>query len=170
LEEENAKLKKLLAEQMLDAAAIRELLSMVGPAAKRAAVAHLQAVMRLSERRAGSIVGADRKMIRYGSSRPPDTALRGRLRDLVNERAPFRLPPTVRRAAAAGRAVGDQPDLPAFSGGRARRPQAAGPSQGRGDPGPDLGGGQAQRTLVAGLRPRPVRQRRRFRIPTSSIM
>ena len=38
---------------------------MVGPAAKRAAVAHLQAVMSLSERRACSIVEADRKMIRY---------------------------------------------------------------------------------------------------------
>jgi putative transposase len=62
---------------------------MVGPAAKRAAVAHLQAVMSLSERRACSIVGADRKMIRYGSSRPPDTALRGRLRDLANERRRF---------------------------------------------------------------------------------
>ena len=52
LEDENAKLKKLLAEQMLDAAALRELLSkMVGPAAKRAAVADLQEVMSLSERR-----------------------------------------------------------------------------------------------------------------------
>ncbi|WP_155258307.1 IS3 family transposase [Bradyrhizobium japonicum] len=91
LEEENAKLKKLLAEQMLDAAALRELLSkpMVGPAAKRAAVAHLQAVMSLSERRACSIVGADRKMIRYRSSRPPDAVLRGRLRDLANERRRF---------------------------------------------------------------------------------
>lgn len=59
---------------------------MVGPAAKRAAVAHLQAVMSPSERRARSIVGADRKIIRYGSSRPPGTALRGRLRDLANER------------------------------------------------------------------------------------
>jgi transposase InsO family protein len=62
---------------------------MVGPAAKRAAVAHLQAVMSLSERRACSIVGADRKMIRYRSSRPPDAALRGRLRDLANERRRF---------------------------------------------------------------------------------
>jgi putative transposase len=43
-EEENAKLKKLLAGQMLDAAALRELLvKMVGPAAKRKGVAHLQA-------------------------------------------------------------------------------------------------------------------------------
>ncbi|WP_404654332.1 IS3 family transposase [Bradyrhizobium sp. USDA 336] len=91
LEEENAKLKKLLAEQMLDTAALRELLfkKMVGPAAKRAAVAHLQAVMSLSERRACSIVGADRKMIRYRSSRPPEAALRGRLRDLANQRRRF---------------------------------------------------------------------------------
>jgi len=65
LEDENAKLKKLLAEQMLDAAALRELLAkkMVGPAAKREGVAHLQAAMGLSERRACSIVGADRKMV-----------------------------------------------------------------------------------------------------------
>ncbi|WP_430641281.1 IS3 family transposase, partial [Bradyrhizobium daqingense] len=91
LEEENGKLKKLLAEQMLDAAALRELLSkkLVGPAAKRAAIAHLQAVMSLSERRACSIVGADRKMIRYRSSRPPEAVLRGRLRDLANERRRF---------------------------------------------------------------------------------
>ncbi len=62
---------------------------MVGPAAKRAAIAHLQAVMSLSERRACWIVGADRKMIRYRSSRPPDAVLRGRLRDLANERRRF---------------------------------------------------------------------------------
>ncbi|HEY6521356.1 MAG TPA: IS3 family transposase [Roseiarcus sp.] len=91
LEEENAKLKKLLAEQMLDAAALRELLfkKMVGPAVKREGVAHLQAVMGLSERRACSIVNADRKMIRYRSCRPPDTELRTHLRDLAHERKRF---------------------------------------------------------------------------------
>ncbi|NEW90003.1 IS3 family transposase [Rhodopseudomonas sp. WA056] len=91
LEDENAKLKKLLAEQMLDAAALRELLfkKMVGPAAKREAVVHLQTVMDLSERRACQIVGADRKMVRYRSQRPPDTELRARLRDLANERRRF---------------------------------------------------------------------------------
>ncbi|AVO43654.1 IS3 family transposase [Phreatobacter cathodiphilus] len=91
LEDENAKLKKLLAEQMLDAAALRELLGkkMVGPAAKREAVAHLRAVMGLSERRACSIVDADRKMVRYRSCRPPDLALRTQLRDLANERRRF---------------------------------------------------------------------------------
>ena len=56
---------------------------------KRAAVAHLQAQMGLSERRACRIVGADRKMIRYRSVRPPETELRQRLRDLANERRRF---------------------------------------------------------------------------------
>ena len=62
---------------------------MVGPAAKREAVAHLQAALGLSERRACSIASADRKMIRYRSRRPPETELRGRLRDLANERRRF---------------------------------------------------------------------------------
>ena len=132
---------------------------MVGPAAKRAAVAHPQAVMSLSERRACSIVGADRKLIRYRSSRPADVALRCRFRDLANERRRVRLPPAIRPAATGGRALGDQSDLPALSRGRAHRPQAAGSPQSCGDPCPDPDRGEAQRALVAGLRPRPVRQR-----------
>jgi hypothetical protein len=44
---------------------------MVGPAAKRAAVARLQDKMGLSERRACLIVSADRTTIRYRSRRPP---------------------------------------------------------------------------------------------------
>jgi len=62
---------------------------MVGPVAEREAVAHLKAMMGLSERRACSIVGADRKMVRYRSRRAPDDALRARLRDLANERKRF---------------------------------------------------------------------------------
>ena len=62
---------------------------MVGPAVKREAVVHLRAMMGLSERRACSIVGADRKMVRYRSRRPPDTALRAQLRELANERRRF---------------------------------------------------------------------------------
>jgi putative transposase len=62
---------------------------MVGPAAKRVAAAHLQAGMGLSERRACSIVGADRSMVRYRSRRPPDTELRARLRELASERRRF---------------------------------------------------------------------------------
>ena len=55
---------------------------MVGPAAKREAVAHLRGVVAMSERRACSLVAADRKMIRYRSRRTPDTELRARLREL----------------------------------------------------------------------------------------
>ena len=62
---------------------------MVGPAVKREAVAHLKAIMGLSERRACQIVSADRKMVRYRSRRPPDAELRARLRELANERRRF---------------------------------------------------------------------------------
>lgn len=62
---------------------------MVGPAAKREAVAHLRNVLQMSERRACSLVAADRKMIRYRSRRPPDVELRTRLRDLANQRRRF---------------------------------------------------------------------------------
>ena len=62
---------------------------MVGPVAKREAVAHLRGVLEMSERRACNIVAADRKMIRYRSCRPPDTELRARLRELANQRRRF---------------------------------------------------------------------------------
>jgi transposase InsO family protein len=62
---------------------------MVGPAAKREAVTHLKAVMGLSERRACQIISADRKTIRYRSSRPPEVDLRAKLCDLANERRRF---------------------------------------------------------------------------------
>lgn len=62
---------------------------MVTPAARREAVAHLSANLGMSERRACRVVDADRKMIRYRSRRPPETALRARLRELANERRRF---------------------------------------------------------------------------------
>ena len=43
----------------------------------------------MSERRACSVIAADRKMIRYRSCRPPETGLRARLRELANERRRF---------------------------------------------------------------------------------
>ena len=61
----------------------------VTPAVKREVVVHLKAHFGLSERRACQIAGADRKMVRYQSQRAPDTVLRGRLRDLANERRRF---------------------------------------------------------------------------------
>ena len=62
---------------------------MVRPAAKREAVAYLREHFQMSERRACSVLAADRKMIRYRSRRPPETELRERLRDLANERRRF---------------------------------------------------------------------------------
>lgn len=102
LEDENAKLKKLLAEQMLDLAAMKDLVSKKWQGkplvraqwrpVKREAVAYLRAEHGLSERRACNIVDADRTMIRDRSQRAPDTVLRGRLRDLANERRRFGYP------------------------------------------------------------------------------
>ena len=55
----------------------------------RQAVAHVKATFGVSERRACSIIKADRKSVRYRSCRPPDTALRERLRALAVERRRF---------------------------------------------------------------------------------
>jgi len=62
---------------------------MVRPAAKREAVALLQSKFEMSERRACTLIAADRKMVRYRSLRPADTELRARLRDLANQRRRF---------------------------------------------------------------------------------
>ena len=62
---------------------------MVRPAAKREAVAFLKGRFQMSERRACSVIAADRKMIRYRSRRPPEPALRAKLRELANERRRF---------------------------------------------------------------------------------
>jgi putative transposase len=56
---------------------------------KREAVAHLRSAFQMSERRACSIITADRTTIRYRSCRPPDRELRDRLRDLANARRRF---------------------------------------------------------------------------------
>jgi len=62
---------------------------MVTPAVRRKAVAHAVQVHGMSERRACSLIGADRKTIRYRSRRPDDAALRARLRELAAERRRF---------------------------------------------------------------------------------
>jgi transposase InsO family protein len=62
---------------------------MVRPAAKREAVVQLREVFQMSERRACSVIAADRTMVRYQSVRPAETGLRARLRELANERRRF---------------------------------------------------------------------------------
>nr|WP_309700425.1 MULTISPECIES: IS3 family transposase [unclassified Sphingomonas] len=91
LEEENARLKRLLADTMLDNAGLKDLLfkKVVTPAAKRQAVAHLQATLGMSERRACAVVGADRTSMRYRSCRADDGDLRSRLCELAQQRRRF---------------------------------------------------------------------------------
>lgn len=62
---------------------------MVTPGAKRDAVAHVRTVFELSERRACSIVGVARRVVRYEPTRADDVALRSRLRALAGERRRF---------------------------------------------------------------------------------
>ncbi|NCP24493.1 MAG: IS3 family transposase [Erythrobacter sp.] len=91
LESENAKLKRLLADAMLDQSALKDLLGkkVLTPAAQREAVAHLQDCHGMSERRACRVIDADRKSVRYRSTRGDDAALREKLRELANQRRRF---------------------------------------------------------------------------------
>jgi putative transposase len=61
----------------------------VTPAAKREAVARLQAFLGMSERRACRVIGADRKSMRYRSQRDDDAELRSKLREFAQQRRRF---------------------------------------------------------------------------------
>jgi len=61
----------------------------VTPAARREAVAILVELHEMSERRACSVIGADRTSVRYRSRRPDDAGLRERMRTLAGERRRF---------------------------------------------------------------------------------
>jgi putative transposase len=61
----------------------------VTPAARREAVAYLAATFQMSERRACRVIGADRASVRYEGTRPDDSLLRARLRELAGERRRF---------------------------------------------------------------------------------
>jgi putative transposase len=62
---------------------------MVTPDAKRDAVAHAREKFGLSERRACSLIGVARRVVRYEPTRPDDAGLRVRLRELAGERRRF---------------------------------------------------------------------------------
>ena len=59
------------------------------PAARREAVAHLQALLDVSERRACRVIDAERTSVRYRSRRGDDSELREKLRALAQERRRF---------------------------------------------------------------------------------
>ena len=113
---------------------------MVGPAAKREGVAHLQddrpvRTAGLLHRRRRSQDGP------LPVCRPPDTELRIDCAISPISGA-LRLSAAVRPAASGWRAVRDQSGLPALSGGRPYRAQAPGAAAGRRDAGADPGRGQ----------------------------
>ena len=62
---------------------------MVTPAARREAVAQLRVAYEVSERRACSVLGADRSAVRYRRRRADDAAVRARLRELAAVRRRF---------------------------------------------------------------------------------
>ncbi|HCJ23172.1 MAG TPA: IS3 family transposase [Erythrobacter sp.] len=91
LEGENAKLKRLLADTMLDNVALKDRLGkkVLTPAAMREAVAHLQACHGMSERRACRVIDAHRTSVHYRSKRDDNAELRDKLRELANQRRRF---------------------------------------------------------------------------------
>ncbi|RSU45202.1 IS3 family transposase [Sphingomonas sp. S-NIH.Pt15_0812] len=91
LEDENARLKRLLADAMLDNAVLKEGGSkkLVRPAAQRKAVGHARQLFGISERRACTIFSVDRTSMRYAHRRSDDGDLRSRLREIAAERRRF---------------------------------------------------------------------------------
>ncbi|WP_439402321.1 IS3 family transposase [Bradyrhizobium sp. DASA03068] len=91
LEDENTKLKRLLADAMLDNAALKDLFGkeVVTPAAKRKAVAHLVDAHGMSERRACKAIGCCRMTMRYRTTRADDAGVRQRMKAIAQERRRF---------------------------------------------------------------------------------
>lgn len=89
LEDENAKLKRMLADAMLDNVALKICWKkVVTPAAHREASAYLQSAYEMSERRECKVLGVDRSSVRCAAT-PDDGVLRDRLKALAQERRRF---------------------------------------------------------------------------------
>jgi putative transposase len=90
LEAENTKLKKLLAEAILDNTMLKDIAAKNGDARRatrgRGSPSQGYAV---SQRRGCRTLGADRSSVRFRSRRPDDSALRSRLRELAAARRRF---------------------------------------------------------------------------------
>ncbi|MFQ6552688.1 IS3 family transposase [Aestuariibius insulae] len=91
LEAENAKLKKMLAEQMMDVAALKEMLGkkLLRPGSRRKAVDWTMKEKSYTQRRACALAGIDPRVYRRTSKRPADTAERSRMKELASERRRF---------------------------------------------------------------------------------
>ena len=90
LEDENRKLKKLLAETMLDAPTLKEMLGkLLTPSLRRRAVTWAIREKSYSQRHACRLVGRHPKTYRYATKRSGDEELRQRLRELASQRRRF---------------------------------------------------------------------------------
>ena len=161
LEDENAKLKRLYADAMLDNAGLKELAGkkMVTPAARREAVAHLEGEPR-GERAAG--VQHHRRGPEHGPlpSQAPRRRRPARAAAGAGGSAPaVRLPPPACPAARRGLDHEPQEDPAALRrGGPGGAPaQVAAPDRGGAHADPEAGG--SQQPLVDGLRSRPAGER-----------
>ena len=154
LESENAKLKRLLADAMLDQAGAEGSSGkkVLTPAAKREAVAHLQACHGMSERRACRVIDADRKSVRYRSIRDDDASAAREAARAGQPAAPVRLSPFAYPAAPGGRDDQPQEDPAAVSGGRSGGEAATQPQACCRDQSACSGAGPAEPALEPGLR------------------
>nr|WP_254055688.1 IS3 family transposase [Ruegeria sp. EL01] len=91
LEDENNRLKRMLADAMLDNAALKDLANkkLLTPDVKRRAVSDVMDRHGLSERRACELADLHRSVFQYRKQNQGDEALRNRLRELANERRRF---------------------------------------------------------------------------------
>jgi putative transposase len=81
LEEENAKLKRIVADQALDITMLKDLVGkMVSPQDRRAAVAHVRQAHGASERRACGLLAEPRSTQQYEAKTKPEDTLPGALR------------------------------------------------------------------------------------------
>ena len=95
-ESENAKLKRLMADAMLDQATLKDLLAekRFHARCEAQAVAHFQDRHGMSKRRGWRVIDADHKSMRYRSTRDDDAGLREQPRELAKR-------PSVRLSPAA---------------------------------------------------------------------
>lgn len=90
LKDENARLEKLLAEQLLDNAILKDVSAKNGtPDARRSAVAHACTVHAVSQRRACLALTIDRSTVGYMSTRPDDALWREAMKAVAGERRRF---------------------------------------------------------------------------------
>ncbi|MGB3317331.1 MAG: IS3 family transposase [Albidovulum sp.] len=102
LEDENAQLKKLLAEAMLDNAILKDVggKKMVAPGVRRDVVAHVVAIHGVSQRRACRALAVDRSSVRYHGVRLDDAEARIAMKAVAAERRRFGYPLAGRRLPA----------------------------------------------------------------------